>query len=272
MRFGLDVAQQRMPWSEVASRAQFADALRFDGIWAFDHFQPMYGEGPGECFESSTTLAAWSGITERVRLGTLITGMTYRHPAVYAAEAITIDHASGGRLELAYGAAWFDKEHAELGIPFPALKDRVDAFEEAVQIVRGLLTTDNFTFEGAHFSTHDATLRPRPVQQPHPPIWIGASGEQRMMPIASRYADVWHCFGPPKYLEKKSQLLSEMAERAGRDPSEIRRAASLSLDDVDDAVRQIDAWRAIGFEYLVCGWPGAGRVQVEEFAKRVLSA
>ena len=109
MRFGLDVAQQRMPWSEVAGRARFADELGFDGIWGFDHFQPMYGDGPGECFEASTTLAAWSGITERVRLGALITGMTYRHPAVYAAEAITIDHASNGRLELAYGAAWFDK-------------------------------------------------------------------------------------------------------------------------------------------------------------------
>ena len=111
----------------------------------------MYGEGPGECFEGNTTLAAWSGITERVRLGLLVTGMTYRHPSVFAAEAITIDHASDGRLELAYGAAWFDKEHRELGIPFPPLKERVDAFEEAVQIVRGLLTTDGFTFEGDHF-------------------------------------------------------------------------------------------------------------------------
>ena len=116
-----------MPWSEVAAPRAFADELGFDGIWGFDHFQPMYGEGPGECFEASTTLAAWSGITERVRLGVLITGMTYRHPAVYAAEAITIDHASGGRLELAYGAAWYDKEHLELGIPFPPLKARIDA-------------------------------------------------------------------------------------------------------------------------------------------------
>ena len=119
--------------------------LGFDGLWGFDHFQPMYGDGPGECFEGNTTLAALSGITERVRLGLLVTGMTYRHPSVFAAEAITIDHASGGRLELSYGAAWFEQEHRELGIPFPALKDRVDAFEEAVQIVRGLLTTDGFT-------------------------------------------------------------------------------------------------------------------------------
>jgi alkanesulfonate monooxygenase SsuD/methylene tetrahydromethanopterin reductase-like flavin-dependent oxidoreductase (luciferase family) len=269
MRFGLDTAQQRMTWQENASRVQFAEVVGFDGVWGFDHLQPMYGEGPGECFEAMTTLAAWSGITSRVRLGILIAGMTYRHPSVFAAEAITIDHASNGRLELSYGAAWFDKEHRELGIPFPSTKDRIDAYEEAVQIVRGLLTTDNFTFEGKHFSTHDATLDPKPVQQPHPPIWIGASGEKRMMPIAARYADVWHSFGPPQYLEKKSQLLSEMAENAGRDPSEIKRAASLSLDDVHAARRDIDAWQKIGFDYLVCGWPGAGRPQVEQFAKAV---
>src|SRR6185503_8067623 len=171
----------------------------------------------------------WSGITTKVRLGLLVSGMTYRHPAVFAAEAITIDHASNGRLELSYGAAWFDEEHRRLGIPFPALKERVDAFEEAVQIVRGLLTTDGFTFEGEHFQVRDATLFPRPVQQPHPPIWIGASGEQRMMPIAARYADVWHCFGPPKVLRAKSERISEHAAAAGRDPAEILRAGSLSL-------------------------------------------
>src|SRR5258705_11325075 len=105
MRFGLDIAQQRIRWSEVAARARFADDLGFDGIWGFDHFQPMYGEGPGECFEGNTTLAALSGITSRARLGLLVTGMTYRHPSILAAEAITIDHASNGRFELAYVAA-----------------------------------------------------------------------------------------------------------------------------------------------------------------------
>ncbi len=271
MEFGLDIAQQRMPWRESADRARFADELGFTGIWGFDHFQPMYGEGPGETFEGMTTLAAWSGITENVRLGLLVAGFTYRHPSVFAAEAITIDHASNGRLELTYGAAWFDKEHTELGIPFPALKERVDAFEEAVQIVRGLLTTDHFTFEGRHYQLHDATLFPRPVQQPHPPIWIGAHGEKRMMPIAARYADVWHCFGPPSYLDGKSKKLDGMAEAAGRDPGEIRRAASLSLeDDPDDIARTIDEWERAGFSYLICGWPPDGRPTVERFAHRFL--
>jgi len=272
MRFGLDIAQQRVPWSEVASRARFADTLGFDGVWGFDHFQPMYGEGPGECFEGNTTLAALSGVTDRVRLGLLVTGMTYRHPAVFAAEAITIDHASGGRLELSYGAAWWEPEHRQLGIPFPGTKERIDAFEEAVQIVRGLLTTDDFTFDGRHFQVHDATLRPRPVQRPHPPIWIGASGEKRTMPIAARYADVWHCFGAVEEMTAKSERISRHAEAAGRDPSEVRRASSLSIEaDLDGVARQAEAWEQAGFEYLVCGWPTEGRDLVEQFARRMLT-
>ena len=261
-----------MPWNELAARARLVDEVGFDGLWGFDHFQPMYGSGPGECFEGNTTLAALSGVTSRARLGLLVTGVTYRHPSVFAAEAITIDHASGGRLELSYGAAWYDKEHHELGIVFPDLRDRIDAFEEAVQIVRGLLTTDGFTFEGRHFQVRDATLLPRPVQSPHPPIWIGASGEKRMLPIAARYADVWHCYGPPKVLGPKSELLSDLATAAGRDPATILRAASLSLeDDWDEIARHVDGWRDAGFGYLVCGWPPDGTSRVEEFARRFLA-
>jgi alkanesulfonate monooxygenase SsuD/methylene tetrahydromethanopterin reductase-like flavin-dependent oxidoreductase (luciferase family) len=177
MQFGLDIAQQRMPWAEVVSRAQFAESLGFDGVWGFDHFQPMYGEGPGECFEGVTTLAALTGVTDRVRMGLLVTGMTYRHPSVYAAEAITIDHASGGRLELAYGAAWFDKEHRELGIPFPPTKARVDAFEEAVQILRGSSRPTTSRSRASTSSSKRRRCARAPVQQPHPPIWIGAHGE-----------------------------------------------------------------------------------------------
>jgi alkanesulfonate monooxygenase SsuD/methylene tetrahydromethanopterin reductase-like flavin-dependent oxidoreductase (luciferase family) len=272
MRFGLDVAQQRMSWGENVSRVRFAEELGFEGVWGFDHFQPMYGEGPGECFEGNTTLAAWSGITTDIRLGLLVAGMTYRHPAIYAAEAITIDHASNGRLELSYGAAWFEKEHREMGIPFPALGDRVDAFEEAIQILRGLLTTDGFSFEGRHFQVEDATLDPKPVQQPHPPIWIGAKGEKRMMPIAARYADVWHCYGTPESLAPKSQRMSDHAEKAGRDPGELSRSSSLSLErDHAELARTIERFEELGFDYLVCGWPSGGRAVIEPFAKRFLS-
>jgi alkanesulfonate monooxygenase SsuD/methylene tetrahydromethanopterin reductase-like flavin-dependent oxidoreductase (luciferase family) len=135
------------------------------------------------------------------------------------------------------------------------------------------LTTDGFTFEGEHFQVREATLQPRPVQQPHPPIWIGASGEKRMMPIAARYADVWHSWGTPESMGRKSQRLSAHAESAGRDPAEITRASSLSLeDDLDTIAANVDAWEQAGFEYLVCGWPPDGRATVEQFAQRFLSA
>src|SRR3954470_18310890 len=112
MRFGLDTAQQRMPWDELVSRVRFAEDLGFEGAFGFDHFQPMYGEGPGECFEGMTTLAALAPATARIRLPLLVAGVTCRHPSVFTAEAVTIDHASHGRLDLSLGAAWFEGEHA----------------------------------------------------------------------------------------------------------------------------------------------------------------
>ncbi len=136
--------------------------------------------------------------------------------------------------------------------------------------MRGLLTTDGFTFEGRHFQVRDATLRPRPVQSPHPPIWIGASG-QRMLGIAAKYADVWHCFGDPASLTPRSQQLSDLAAAAGRDPASILRAGSVSLEgELDDVRRTVEQWRDAGFGYLVAGWPPQGRARVEEFAAQVL--
>lgn len=271
MRFGLDLAQQRMPFAEIVERARLADGAGFDGIWGFDHFQPMYGSGPGECFEGMTTLAALSGHTERARLGLLVTGVTYRHPSVFAAEAMTIDHASEGRLELSLGAAWFDQEHRALGIPFPSTATRIEMLDEALTIIRGLFTTDGFSFDGQHWQLDNATLHPRPVQKPHPPIWIGASGERKMLPLAARHADVWHTFGDPDTIARKSRLLNGHAAEAGRDPADIMRAASLSLSEPWDEVRSsIDAYRQAGVGYLVCGWPTEGAARVSEFVETVL--
>src|SRR4029077_6999596 len=149
----------------------------------------MYGEGPGNCFEGMTFLAALAGATTRVRLGLLVTGVTYRHPSVLAAEAVTIDHASRGRLELALGAAWFGEEHQELGIPFPPVRERIDRLEDTVEIVRRLATGEAVTYTGRTLSLAGARMLPRPVQRPCPPIWIGSSGEKRMLPLAVRLAD-----------------------------------------------------------------------------------
>jgi alkanesulfonate monooxygenase SsuD/methylene tetrahydromethanopterin reductase-like flavin-dependent oxidoreductase (luciferase family) len=270
MRFGLDVAQQRMSWDEVVSRVQFAEELGFDGAWGFDHFQPMYGDGPGEVFEGMTTLAALSGLTVRIRLGLLVTGVTYRHPSVFAAQAVTIDHASHGRLELSLGAAWFDKEHHELGIPFPSTAERFDLLEDALEIVTRLFTGDVVSYGGQRVSLRDAQLRPTPVQQPHPPIWIGGSGPRRTLPLVAKYADVWHTWGTPNSLRDANLRLDELATVAGRVPASILRASSLSLDDLDTARKHAMKWREAGYGYLVCGWPEAGRSQIESCARDVM--
>jgi alkanesulfonate monooxygenase SsuD/methylene tetrahydromethanopterin reductase-like flavin-dependent oxidoreductase (luciferase family) len=270
MRFGLDVAQQRMPWDELVSRVQFAEELGFDGAWGFDHLQPMYGEGPGEAFEGMTTLAALAGVTSRIRLGLLVTGVTYRHPSVFAAQGLTIDHASHGRLELSLGAAWFDKEHRELGIPFPSTSSRFDLLEDALEIVLRLFTGDVVSFDGRVVSLRDAQMRPRPVQQPHPPIWIGGSGPRRTLPLVARYADAWHAWGTPNSLRDTNARLDELAVKAGRDPASIMRASSLSLDDLETARRHASKWRDADYGYLVCGWPAGGRSQVESFAHDVM--
>ena len=270
MRFGLDVAQQRMPWDEVVSRVQFAEELGFDGAWGFDHLQPMYGDGPGETFEGMTTLAALAGQTQRIRLGLLVTGVTYRHPSMLAAQAVTIDHASHGRLELSLGAAWFDKEHTELGIPFPSTGERFDLLEDALEILTRLFTGDVVSYQGKVVELKNAQLRPAPVQQPHPPIWIGGSGPKRTLPLVARYADVWHSWGTPNSLREANQRIDELAEQAGRDPKAIERATSLSLDDLDTARKHAGKWQDAGYDYLVCGWPGAGREQIERFVSEVL--
>src|SRR6476659_3297212 len=134
MQFGLDIAQQRMPWSEVASRAKFAEELGFDGVWGFDHFQPMYGDGPGEVFEGMTYLAAIASVTSRVRLG---------------------------RLEMSFGAAWFDKEHHELGIPFPSTGERFDLLEDSLEIATRLFTGEVVDYDGKRVSLQHAQLQPQ---------------------------------------------------------------------------------------------------------------
>lgn len=270
MRFGIDLAQQRMPWDELVSRVQFAEEVGFDGAWGFDHFQPMYGDGPGETFEGMTTLAALAGITSRIRLGLLVAGATYRHPSVFTAQALTIDHASHGRLELSIGAAWFDKEHRELGIPFPPTATRFDLLEDTLEIVQRLLSGEVVSYDGRVVSLADAQLLPKPVQQPHPPIWIGGNGPRRTLPLVARYADVWHAWGSPNSLRDTNARLDELAAEAGRDPASIMRASSLSLDDLDTARKHASKWRDAGCGYLVCGWPAAGREQVEAFARDVM--
>jgi len=271
MRIGLDTAQHQLTWPELVERVQFAETAGFDGAWVFDHFKPLYGDPNGPCMESWTLLAGLAAITSQVRLGVLVTGITYRHPSILATEAITLDHISNGRLEIGMGAAWHEPEHEQLGIPFPPLKERAERLEEGVQVMRLLMTKDRASFAGRHYQLAKASYHPRPVQRPHPPIWIGAGGEQLMLPIVARQADAWHAFGSDDSLARKSRLLDQMAEKAGRDPKTILRSASLSLSRPWDQVRRRAAQlRAAGFAYLIAEWPSEGKRRLDEFVEKVM--
>ncbi len=271
MRLGLDVSQHQLEWEEIARRVRFADESGFDGAWVFDHFKPLYGDPRGPCLEGWTLLAGLAALTRRVRLGALVTGVTYRHPSVLATQAVTVDQISGGRLELGIGAAWYQGEHQELGIEFPPIKARAESLEEAIQLMRLLMTKDGASFTGRHYRLEEATYRPRPVQKPHPPIWVGASGEQLMLPIVGRQADAWHAFGSLDQMTRKSRIVDEHAERAGRDPKSILRSCSLSLSEPWDGVRRkAEGLRKAGFGYLVVSWPSEGQRRLQEFVTKVM--
>lgn len=271
MRFGIDISQHQLTWDELVRRTQAAEEAGFHAAWAFDHFKALYGDPSGPCMEGWTVLAGLAAITERIRLGTLVTGVTYRHPSVLLAEAVTVDHISNGRVELAVGAAWFDQEHHELGIGFPATKQRVEMLEDAIRMARLLMTEDDVSYAGKHFSLDHATYRPRPVQKPHIPIWVGASGRQLMLPLVGRLADGWHSFGPPDDMKRKWDVIRRAADGAGRDPGKITRSASLSISKPMDVVRErAEGWAEEGFDQLIVGWPSEGWPRFEEFATKVL--
>ncbi len=216
-------------------------------------------------------LAALAAVTTTIRLGPLVTGVTYRHPSVLAAEAVTVDHVSGGRLDFGIGAAWFGQEHEELGIDFPPPGERLTRLDEALHVTSLLMSEGAVTYEGRYYQLEDARYRPFPVQRPHPPFWVGGGGERRLLPVAARHADVWHGFGSVRELARKSRLLDQLCEKEGRDPAAVARSTSLSLSESNDAVRRrAEELRHAGFSILIADWPTEGRARVDEFIAKVL--
>jgi alkanesulfonate monooxygenase SsuD/methylene tetrahydromethanopterin reductase-like flavin-dependent oxidoreductase (luciferase family) len=269
MKFGLDVSQHQLTFDEILNRVQLAEEAGFDGAWVFDHFTALYGDPGGPCLEAWTLLGALAARTSRIRLGTLVTGITYRHPAILTAEIVTVDHVSGGRIECALGAAWNENEHRSLGIPFPSTKERMERLEDAVEIFRLLTSGERVSYQGRHHSLDQAQYRPLPVQRPHPPIWIGANRPQLGLPLVGRQADAWHGWGRG-YVEKW-EVVRRSAEKAGRDPEQIVRSSSLSISESWNVVRNTyEQHVANGVSYLVVEWPSEGRKRLDEFIETVL--
>jgi F420-dependent oxidoreductase-like protein len=232
LRFGLKLSGQDTTMQELRAVWRIADESGFDHVWNFDHLASIGDGGPDRpVYEGWTLLAAMAEATKRVRIGCLVTGNTYRNPALLAKSAVTVDHLSGGRLEVGIGAAWAQVEHEMYG--FAGLDHRVGMLSESLRIIRSLWTEDRTNFEGRYYRFKDAIGNPKPIQQPHPPIWIGASGPSTLRLVA-RYADVWNISGGDAARVKElTSMLEEACGAVGRDPSEIRRSIQFDWDGND---------------------------------------
>lgn len=221
LQFGI-VRNQNMDWEPLLRHVRFFEELGFDSIWFCDHMQrPSRPDDP--CLEGWTTLAALAALTTRPRLGLLVNSNTFRNPTLVAKEALTVDQISGGRLEVGLGAGWFEPEHERFGFDFPATGELVSRFKEGVEIIDLALRNDTISYDGKYYQVKEAPFRPRPVQQPRPPLTLGAHGP-RMLKIVAQYADRWNSFGTLEEMKERSAALDEACAEIGRDPSEIRRS------------------------------------------------
>jgi alkanesulfonate monooxygenase SsuD/methylene tetrahydromethanopterin reductase-like flavin-dependent oxidoreductase (luciferase family) len=235
------------PYEAILETARHAEETGWDAVYIADHFMPNAGPGVDvrhPVLEATALVAALGAAVPRVRIGTLVLGNTYRHPAVVANLAATLDRITGGRFVLGVGAGWQVNEHEQYGIELPPTKQLLDRFVEALQVLHGLLRTPVTNFDGAYYRLTEAVNEPKPVQEPLP-ILIGAKGEKRMLGVVARYADLWNAWGTPDLIAHKMKVLDEHCARIGRDPSEIDRTAQ-ALTVVDGEVPDMGDRAVIG--------------------------
>ena len=282
IRFGI-CTDQGESYATLADRWRYYEELGFDSVWNCDHFmRPSDPSSP--YFEGWTLLAALAAETTRIRVGVLVSSNTFRHPALLAQQAITVDHISEGRLELGLGAGWFEEEHERFGIPFEEAPVRVDRFREAVEVIDSLLRTSVTTYNGRYYQLRGASLRPGPVQSPRPPLALGAH-RPRMLSICARFADRWNSYGTVEEMAERNRLLDEACFEIGRDPTEIIRSfygwvsnmASLGLPDpwssLDAFSEVVGRYAEVGVNEFIIDQPRPEQFRiVERIASAVIQA
>jgi F420-dependent oxidoreductase-like protein len=232
IRFGIKTAPQHTTYADMLRVWQEADEEPLlEHAWLFDHFMPIVGDPTGPCLEGWSLLTALAALTRRLRVGLMVTGNTYRHPAVLANIAATVDIISGGRLDFGIGAGWNEREHHAYGIPLYPVAERIHRLGEACQMIRLLWTEQAPSFEGNYYQLTEAYCEPKPLQKPHPPIVIGGSGEQLTLRVVARYADIWnYVIGPTEEFKRKNAVLDRHCDAVGRNPADIHRSVQLVMD------------------------------------------
>ena len=229
IRFGIQTGQQLVEWPQMLDLWRKADVWGYDSLWNFDHFYPIFVPPDGPCLEGWTTLAALAQATTRVRVGTLVSGNTYRHPCVTAKMAATLDHVSGGRFNLGIGAGWFELEHHNFGIDFKSVGARLAALDEACRIIKSMFTEERTTLHGTHYTVTDTLGLPKPVQRPHPPIMIGGRGERVVLRIVAEHADMWNSFGDAARMRELIDVIRRHGDAVGRDTEQIEKTVMMPL-------------------------------------------
>jgi F420-dependent oxidoreductase-like protein len=253
--FGIKTAPQHTTYEAILQVWQQADENpAFDHAWLFDHYAPIHGELDGPCLEGWAALAALAAATRRIRIGLMVTGNTYRHPAVLASIAATVDIVSNGRLDLGIGAGWNEYEHASMGIPLYAPGERIRRLDEACQIIKQLYSQHLTTFAGRYYQLKEARREPKPVQKPHPPFVIGGSGEQLTLRVVAKHANIWNfAGGSVEQFQHKVGILKQHCAAVGRDFETIDLSTQVRVDygDLSAARARTQAFIDAGANHFV---------------------
>jgi F420-dependent oxidoreductase-like protein len=238
-RYAIKTPTQHTTWQDMLSVWREADQIDlFESAWTWDHLYPLRGDPHGTSLEGWLTLAALAQATDRIGLGCMVTGMHFRHPAITARMSATLDIISGGRSHLGLGAGWFESESEANGIELGSIKQRLDRFEEGVEVIVSLLTRETTTFEGDYYHLSEARCEPKPVQRPHPPIAIGGTGRRRTLRTVARWAQIWDSLrATPEEWRELRDILLEHCASVGRDPDEITCSVHITLAKTDDPAR-----------------------------------
>lgn len=223
VRFSIQTGQQFASWDEIVRIWQRAETLGYDAAWTYDHFVAVMMDPFDPCLEAWSCLAALATQTRRIRIGALVTGNTYRHPAILAKIATTVDVISQGRLEFGIGTGWYEPEHTMFGLRFGSPRERCKRLDESLTVIRSLWREPYTTFNGEYYQLSAAVSEPKPVQKPHPPITVAGAGEKRMLPIVARHADAWSSFGSPDVYRRKIDILRTYCAGEHRDCDAIEK-------------------------------------------------